>query len=468
MPDHFVDLAVVGGGMAGLPIANKAAYKGLRTILIERELLGGTCLNRGCIPTKTLIETARVAHIARTAGLLGVEVSGDVRVDLPAAIRRKDEVVRSIRDSAYRQVEKNDHLTLVEEEAHFLEPRVLQAGTNTIHAERVVLNTGSRPALPSIEGLNSVPYHTSRTLLDVTDLPEHLLVVGGGYVGCEFAQMFARFGSRVTLFQRGPHLLARDDPDAGEVIAEVFREEGIEVVLDANVESVGNKSGAISLIARVGSGVQTFEGDALLIAAGRTPNTDTLDLEAAGVESDEQGFVVVDDAFRTSAANVWAIGDVTGWPMFTHSARDDANRLYRGIVKGETDEMTTSTGRHVPYAAFTDPEVAAVGLTEIGAREAGYTVKVGKHPFTRVARAKAMGKTAGFVKLVADAESDRLLGATIVGSHAGELIHELVLALDLGATYERIAQSLHVHPTLAEAVNSAAGGVHRPAGDTHD
>ena len=461
------DLAVLGGGMAGLPIANKAAYKGLRTVLVERELLGGTCLNRGCIPTKTLIESARAAHVARTAGRLGVEVTGEVRVDLAAIVRRKDEVVRSIRERAYAQVETNERLSLVEAEAQFTEPGVLQAGDTTIRAERVVVNTGARPTLPPIEGLESVPYHTSRTLLDVTDLPEHLIVVGSGYVGCEFAQTFARFGSRVTIFQRGAHLLPSDDPDAGDVIAEVFRDEGIEVVLDAEAVRVEEQGGAIRLTVCVGNAERAFAGDALLIAAGRTPNTDALNLDAAGVEVDERGFIVVDETHRTSAEDVWAIGDVVGGPMYTHSARDDADRLYRRIAKDETDD-TTSTGRHVPHAVFTDPEVAAVGLTEARAREAGYEVKVGTHPFSRVARAEAMGQTAGFVRLVADAGTDELLGATIVGPHAGELIHELVMALDLGATYDRIGRSLHVHPTLAEGVNSAAGGVHRPAGDEEE
>ncbi len=465
MPDLFVDLAIIGGGMAGLPIANKAAYKGLRTVVIERELLGGTCLNRGCIPTKTFIESARAAHIARTSARLGVLVTGEVRVDLEAIVRRKDEIVRSIRQRAYHQVEKSENLTLVEAEAQFIENGVLLAGDKTIRAARIVINTGTRSTRPFIEGLESVPYHTNRTLLDVTDIPVRLIVVGGGYVGCEFAQMFARFGSRVTILQRGKHLLPSDDPEAGAVIADVFREEGIDVVLDTEAERVGNHDGTIRLGARTGDTKRTFDGEALLIAAGRTPNTDSLSLDGVGVEVDERGFITVDESYRTSAAKVWAIGDVTGPPMFTHSARDDADRLYRHIVKGETSDDTTSAGRHVPHAAFTDPEVAAVGLTEAEARKAGYSVKVGTHPFSRVARAKAMGQTAGFVKLVADAETDLLLGATIVGPHGGELIHELVLALDLSATYDRIAKSLHVHPTLAEGVNSAAGGVHRPAGD---
>jgi pyruvate/2-oxoglutarate dehydrogenase complex dihydrolipoamide dehydrogenase (E3) component len=425
-------------------------------------MLGGTCLNRGCIPTKTMIESAHVAHTARTAARLGVRVEGDVQVDLAAVVRRKDDVVRSIRENAYRQVKKNEHLTLVEGEASFVGPGMIEAGDVTLRAERVVINTGARPTIPDIEGLDDVPYLTSRTLLDVTDLPEHLVVVGGGYVGCEFAQMFRRFGCRVTLVQRGPYLLPGEDPAAANVIADVLREEGIDLLLSAEARRVEAHGSGFGLHVAAADEARTIDGTALLIAAGRTPNTDALNLSAAGAEVDERGFVVVDEAYRTTADDVWAIGDVVGGPMYTHSARDDAERLYRHVVKGEE---ATSAGRNVPRAVFTDPEVASVGLTEEEARDEGREVKIGKHPFTRVARAKAMDATAGFVKLVADAETDKLIGATIVGPHAGELIHELVIALDLGATYDRVGRSLHVHPTLAEGINSAAGGVHRPAGD---
>ncbi len=463
MTNISCDLAVLGGGMAGLPIANKAAYKGLRTVLFEKELLGGTCLNRGCIPTKTMIEAARVAHVVRTAACFGVIV-GEPAVDLAAIVGRKDEVIASIRGNAYRQVEQNENLTFIEAEAVFEAPGRLRAGETVVEAERIVINTGARPIIPAtIEGLGAVPYHTNRSLLEVTEVPASLLVLGGGYVGAEFAQMFARFGAQVTILQRADRLVPGEDPEVSRVLAEVFAEEGIEVILGADVRRAEETGDGIRLHASVDGTQRAFEGAALLVAAGRTPNTDGLGLDAAGVETDARGFVIVDAAFRTSQAGVFAIGDVTGQPMFTHSARDDAERLYRRLVKG--DDVTTE-GRHVPYAIFTDPEIAAVGLTQQSAREAGFEVKIGKHPFTRVARAKAAGQTAGFVKIVADAETDRLLGAQIIGPHAGELIHELVVALDMGATYERIGRSLHVHPTLAEGVNSAAGGVHRPAGDT--
>ena len=461
MPTIEVDVAVIGGGMAGLPLANKAAYKGRKTVLFEQELLGGTCLNRGCIPTKTMIHSAKVAHVVRTAGAFGIEV-GEPKVDLAAIVARKNRVLELTRKNAYKQVGKNKNLTLIEERAVFEGPHRLRTGDFVVEADQIVINTGARPTMPAIEGLSEVPYHTSRTLLDVTEVPESLLVVGGGYVGVEFAQMFARFGAKVTVLQRADRLVPREDPEVSEVLLKVFRKEGIEVQLGADVQRAEQTASGVRLEAVVGGERKSIEGAAVLIAAGRIPNTKGLGLEVAGVGTDARGFITVDTAFRTSQPHIWAIGDVVGPPMFTHSARDDADLLYGRLFK---DRDTTSEGRHVPYAIFTDPEIAAVGLTEAAAREAGYDVKLDKHPFTRVARARAIGETDGFVKIVADAETDQLLGAQIIGPEAGELIHELVVAIDVGATFQQISNSLHVHPTLSEGVNAAAGGVHRPAGD---
>ncbi len=456
------DVAVIGGGMAGLPIANKAAYKGQATVLFEQELLGGTCLNRGCIPTKTMIHSAKVAHIVRTATRFGVE-AGAPTVDLAAIVRRKNEVLGAVRKAAYRQVERNENLTLIEQRAVFEAPHRLRTDDTVIEAERVIINTGARPTIPATEGLEEVPYHTSRSLLDVTEVPDSLVVIGGGYVGVEFAQMFARFGSSVTILQGADRLVAREDPEVSAALLKVFQGEGIEVVLGAEVRRAEETEGELHVEAAVGGERRTFRGSAALLAAGRTPNTDGLGLEAAGVQTDERGFITVDTSFRTGQANIWAIGDVVGPPMFTHSARDDADLLYGQLFK---NRERANEGRQVPYAIFTDPEIAAVGLTEDTARAAGHHVKIGRYPFSRVVRARAIGETDGFIKIIADAETDRLLGAQIIGPHAGELIHEVVVALDVGATYGQVARSLHIHPTLSEGINSAAGGVHRPAGET--
>lgn len=455
MPTIKVDLAVLGGGMAGLPIAHRAAAAGQRTVLCEQELLGGTCLNRGCIPTKTMIESARVAHLVRTASGLGVEAA-EPGVNLAAIVQRKNEIVAGARAMMYTRAKSSDHLTLIEERAVFEGPGRLLLGDTRVAADRIVINTGSRPAIPAVKGLADVPYHTSRTLLDVTELPPSLLVVGGGYVGCEFAQMFARFGSKVTILQQAAQLLTEEGKEAAETLTEVFRGEGIEVLLDAQVTEAKRTGDGIRLTVRVNGKIRTVAGSAVLIAVGRTPNSDELNLESVGVDHDAQGFIVVDDGFQTSGDGIWAIGDVVGGPMFTHSARDDADLLYRRLFAGED---VTTRGRQVPYAIFTDPEIAAVGLTEAAARQQGHRVITGTHPFAKVGRALAMGSTQGFVTLVAEADTGTLLGAQIVGPHAGELIHEMVVALEMEATCLQISRSMHVHPTLAEGIQSAAAAV---------
>lgn len=454
------DLIVIGGGMAGSPLATKAAYKGFDTVLVERELLGGTCLNRGCIPTKAMIASAAVAHTVRRAGDYGVR-AGAPEVDLGAVVDRKDRIVKGIRDGAYRGAKRNERLTLLENEARLDgEGRVI-VGDRILQASRIVINVGARPGLPPIEGLAGVPYLTSREALELRQLPEHLLVVGGGYVGVEFAQMFARFGSRVTVVQRGERLVPREEPEIGEGLAEIFEEEGLTVHTSTEAVRAETVDSGVRVLLR-GNGDETWiEGSHLLVAAGRVPNTDALGLEAAGVTTDARGFIQVDGRFQTKAHGVYAIGDVTGEPMFTHTARDDADLLYRILVKDDAE--ATAEGRVVPHAVFTDPEIASVGLTEAAARGRGFDISVNIQEFRGVARAKAAGTTKGLIKLIGDRGSGQLLGGHILGPSAGELIHELTFALVLRADAAALASMIHVHPTLSEGLNAAAGGVHRPA-----
>ena len=454
------DLIVIGGGMAGLPFANKAAYKGLDTVLIERELLGGTCLNRGCIPTKAMIACAAVAHTVSRASEYGVR-AGTPEVDLGAVVDRKDRIVKSIREGAYRGVEKNERLTLIEGEARLEGQGRVSVGGRVLHAPRIVINVGARPGLPLIEGLADVPHLTSREALDLRQLPEHLLVIGGGYVGVEFAQMFARFGSRVTVVQRGERLVPGEEPEIGEGLAEIFEEEGLTVHTSTEAVLVEPIDSGVRILLRRNGDETWLEGSHLLVAAGRVPNTDALGLEAAGVTTDARGFIQVDARFQTEAHGVYAIGDVTGEPMFTHTARDDADLLYRILVK--EDAEATVEGRVVPHAVFTDPEIASVGLNEAAARAQGFDVSVNIQEFRGVARAKAAGTTKGLIKLIGDKGSGRFLGGHIMGPSAGELIHELTFALMLRAGAAELARMIHVHPTLSEGLNAAAGGVHRPA-----
>lgn len=450
------DTLVLGGGMSGLPLALRAARHG-RVALVERELLGGTCLNRGCIPTKTMIASARVAHQVRRAAEFGVH-AGEPTVDLAAVVERRDRIVDSIRSGSYKAVEGREELDFFESEARFVGARRLRVGDVTIEADRVFLNAGTRDAIPAIDGLDGVPFMTSRSILGLRELPAHLLVVGGGYVGCEFAQMFRRFGSRVTVVQRADRLLPAEEPEISEAVRDGFEADGIDVLAGTTCVSASGSDGQLRL-GCTGAESSELIGTDLLVATGRTPNSDELGLEHLDLEPGESGFLTVDDQLRTATEDVWALGDLRGGAMFTHTARDDADAVYRTVFRGEDRSIAE---RIVPHAVFVDPEVASVGMTEVQAREAGHEVAVGTQQFAAVAKARAIGETRGLIKFVVDHRTDRILGCHIAGPDAGNLVHEAVIAMVAGAGYTDVGRAMHIHPTLAEGVNAAAGGVHRP------
>ncbi len=459
MTERF-DAVVIGGGMSGLPLALRATKHG-SVALVERELLGGTCLNRGCIPTKTMIASAAVAHSARTAARFGVHVS-EPTVDLSAVVDRKNDIVGSIRKGSYRAVEGRSQLEFLEGEGRFVGDRRLQVGDAVIEADRIFLNTGTRDSTCGIDGLDTVPYLTSRTILDLRELPEHLIVVGGGFIGSEFAQMFRRFGSEVTVVQRADRLLPAEDPDISAAVRQGFDADGINVLTSTSCTAATGKAGAIR-IGCLGDNTTDIVGTHLLVATGRIPNSDTVDLEHLGIEPNQAGFIDVDDQLRTpNVEDVWVLGDLRGEEMFTHTARDDADTVYRNLYRNGERSIAE---RVVPHAVFVDPEVGSVGLTEQAARDAGYDVAIGIQAFEGVAKARAMGQTTGLIKFVVDHTTDLILGCHIAGPHGGDLIHEAVLAMVTGATYSDIGAMIHVHPTLAEGVNSAAGGVHRPSSE---
>jgi dihydrolipoamide dehydrogenase len=457
MTDPDYDLLVLGGGMAGLPVAMKCAYSGMETALVEEDLLGGTCLNRGCIPTKTMLRSAEVANLARRSEEFGIDIDGAIEADMDAIVQRKDDIVESIREGAYENVEGNENIDFIEGHGVFTSQHEVQVDDQTLSADRVVINTGARPTKPPIDGLDAVEVHDSTDLLELDAVPQSLAVIGGGYVGCEYAQMYSRFGADVTVFQRGERLLPEEDPDVSEVIETAFEDEGITVQTDAPVTALTKTDDGTRVNA---DSADTVTVSDVALAAGRTPNTDGLRLTDIGVSLDNRGFVETDDSFKTTADSVYAIGDVSGPPMFTHSARDDADLLYRHLAK---DEEISTEGRTVPWAVFTDPQVGHVGLTEQEARDEGYEVGIGRQDFADQGKPKALGETEGFVKLVTDADTDELLGAHVVGEQGAEIVHELVLAIELGATADQIAETTHIHPTLPESVNSAAGGVHKPS-----
>jgi len=426
--------------------------------LVEEGLLGGTCLNRGCIPTKTMLRSAEVANLARRSEEFGIDIDGAIEPDIDAIVERKDDIVESIRKGPTRTSRATRTSTSSKVTASS-NPHMKFA--STIEPSRPKPSSSTRA--PDRRGRRSTAsttstFTTARICWSVPRFPS-LAVIGGGYVGCEYAQMYSRFGADVTVFQRGDTLLPDEDPDVSEVIETAFENEEITVQTGTPVTALTETNDGIRVDAGADGTVSVTASDVAL-AAGRTPNTDGLQLEDIGASLDENGFVETDDSFRTTADGVYAIGDVSGPPMFTHSARDDADLLYRHLAKSE--EISTK-GRTVPWAVFTDPQIGHVGLTEQEAREAGYEVGVGRQDFADQGKPKALGETEGFVKLVTNAETDELLGAHIVGEQGAEIVHELVLAIELGATADDIANTMHIHPTLPESINSAAGGVHKPS-----
>jgi len=442
------DVIVVGSGQAGGPLATRFAGAGKRVLLVERKHFGGTCINYGCTPTKTMVASARAAHVARRAARLGVK-TGEVRVDLAAVVDRKDAVVRQWRDGLARKFEgTGENLATVKGHARFVGSREIEVNGERHRGEVVIVNTGGRPLVPPIAGLDAVPWLDNAKVMDLRALPAHLVVLGGGYIACEFGQMFRRFGAEVTIVQRGPHLFDREDVDVSEAIEGVFREEGIHLVLGAEGKSVAKKADEIVLT--LGDGKQV-RGSHLLVAVGRRPNTDDLHCEAAGVKLDKRGAVIVDDRYRTSAEGVFAVGDVTGGPQFTHTSWDDHRILY-DLLAGTGKR--TRADRLVPYCVFTDPQVARVGLSERDAKEKGIEVEVANLPFGSIARAIELDETAGTMKVLLDPKTERVLGAAIVGKEAGELIHIFVALMQAGATASAIVDAEAIHPTFAEGVQS--------------
>lgn len=454
------DLIVLGGGMAGLPVSIKSARSGLKTALIEDGYLGGTCLNRGCIPTKTMIRSAEVANLVDRAEEFGITREGDAHTDMEAVVERKQRVLEGIREGAYNNVENTENLDLVEGGGSFESPTEIAVNDRALTADTIVINTGARPVKPPIEGLDEVSTLDSTSALELSEVPRHLVVVGGGYVGAEYAQMYERVGADVTMFQRGDRLLPQEEPGVSTVIQEGFESEGIDVQTNVSVEQLESTDSGIEVSASEGGETTTVDASHVLIATGRQPNSDKIGLDRTDVETDEKGFIEVDEQFQTNENSIWALGDVVGGPMFTHSARDDADLLYRHLIK---DETIDAHDRIVPHAVFTDPQVGRVGLTEEQANKQGYEVAVGRSDYANQGKPKALGETEGFVKIVSDADTGDILGGHIVGEQGADLIHEIVVAMKLGGTAQDIAETIHIHPTLPEVVNSAAGGVHKPS-----
>src|SRR5918995_843393 len=453
--EQHYDAIVIGSGQGGNPLARALAYSGRRTALVEREHVGGTCINEGCAPTKTMIASAKVAYLDHRSADYGVR-DGPVSVDMKKVRQRKREIVDSFRNGGERRLERAG-VDLIPGEATFAAPeelavRLTEGGTLRLTAGNVFINVGARPSSPPVEGLDSVPALNSTTVMELDEVPEHLLVLGGGYVGLEFAQMFRRFGSEVTILQRGPQLLSREDADVAGAVADLLREDGVEVLLETRAERAGQTaSGRIELAVRTPQGERELEGSHLLVAAGRTPNTDTLGLNAAGVETDEKGFIRVNERLATNVEGVYALGDVKGGAAFTHVSYDDFRVIKANLIDGAD---ATTDGRLIPYTLFTDPQLGRVGLSETEAREQGRDVLVAKMPMSHVSRAVEVDEERGMIKAVVDAGSHRILGAAVLGIEGGEVAAMIQIAMMGKLPYTVLRDGIFAHPTLSESLNN--------------
>ena len=440
------DAIIIGSGQAGNPLSHQLADLGWTVALIEKSHLGGTCINTGCTPTKTMVHRAQVAHYARHAARWGVQC-GQVSVDLATIVSQKDQVVQSFRDGQQRQVDRRPNLRLYRGQARFMSPHQIKVGEDLLESEKIFIDTGARPLIPGILGLDTVDYLTNERIMELTELPVHLIVLGGGYIGLEFGQMFRRFGSRVTVIHNSEQILPREDPEVAVELQKTLAAEGVDFLLNTRTTAVEKKDGSIVLSLEGSHGLSTVTGSHLLVATGRLPNSDDLGVDKAGIETDKQGFIKVNGRLETNIPGIWALGDVKGGPAFTHISYNDFQIVYGNLVEGRT---LSTDNRIVPYCVFTDPQLGGVGMTEKEARAKGYKLKIGKIPMTSVARAIERDETAGLMKIVVDATNDYILGASILSSEAGELVQILSTLMLSNKPYTLMKGAVYIHPTLTE------------------
>ncbi|TPB64278.1 FAD-containing oxidoreductase [Burkholderia pseudomallei] len=454
------DAIIIGTGQSGPPLAARLSAAGMKVAVVERGRFGGTCVNTGCIPTKTLIASAYAAHLARRADEYGVTLGGPVAVDMKKVKARKDQVAARSNRGVEQWVRGLENGTVYHGHARFESARTVRVGEALLEAERIFIDVGGRALIPPIPGLDQVPYFTNSTMMDVDFLPEHLIVLGGSYVGLEFGQMYRRFGARVTIVEKGPRLIAREDEDVSHAVREILEGEGIDVRLDADCLSVRRDGGGIAVGLDCAAGAREVRGSHLLLAVGRVPNTDDLGLEHAGVETDARGYIRVDEQLRTNVAGIWAMGDCNGRGAFTHTSYNDYEIVAANLLDGDPRKVSD---RIPAYAMFIDPPLARVGLTQAEAARSGRRLLVGTRPMTRVGRAVEKGESLGFMKVIVDADSHAILGASILGVTGDEVVHSLLDAMYAKAPYTTISRAMHIHPTVPELVPTLLQDLHPPA-----
>ncbi|HDR9188278.1 FAD-containing oxidoreductase [Burkholderia vietnamiensis] len=455
MTQHF-DAIVIGTGQAGPPLAARLAGAGMKVAIVERGRFGGTCVNTGCIPTKTLIASAYAAHLARRAHEYGVS-AGPVSVDMKAVKARKDAIAGRSNHGVEQWVRGLDHTTVLQGHARFEQADTVRVGDALLQAERIFINVGGRAQIPPIPGLDTVPYLTNSTMMDVDFVPEHLVIVGGSYIGLEFGQMYRRFGARVTIVEKGPRLIQREDDDVSQAVQEILAGEGIDVQLGANCLRARRDGERVVVGLDCDGGGREVAGSHLLLAVGRVPNTDDLGLERAGVATDSRGYITVDEQLRTNVPGIWALGDCNGRGAFTHTTYND----YEIVAANLLDDDPRKVSDRIPaYALYIDPPLGRVGMTLAQAKQSGRRLLVGTRPMTRVGRAVEKGESLGFMKVIVDADDHALLGASILGVTGDEVVHGLLDVMAARAPYTTISRAMHIHPTVSELVPTLLQDLH--------
>ena len=453
MPERY-DAIVIGTGQAGSPLAVRLANAGRKTAIIERKLIGGTCVNVGCIPTKTLIASARAVHVARRGADFGVTIGGEIGVDMARVKARKDVVVGQSNQGVTGWINRTANLTLVQGQARFEGPRRIRVNGTLLEAEQIFINVGGRATIPRMPGLAEVPYLTNTSMMEVDFLPEHLLVIGGSYIGLEFAQMYRRFGSRVTVIEMAPRLIAREDEEVSAAVQTILEAEGIAFRLNAECLSISRHGDGVAVHVSCEREPRNIVGSHVLLAVGRVPNTDDLGLEEAGIKTDAHGYITVDDELRTSIPGVWALGDVNGRGAFTHTSYNDYEIVAANLLDNDRRRVSD---RILAYALFVDPPLGRVGMTEREVRASGRKALVGKMMMTRVGRARERSETQGFMQILVDAETKHILGASMLGTEGDEAIHCILEVMAAGAPYTAMQRTMHIHPTVSELIPTLLG-----------
>jgi pyruvate/2-oxoglutarate dehydrogenase complex dihydrolipoamide dehydrogenase (E3) component len=453
------DAIIIGAGQAGPSLAGRLTGAGMTVAFVERKLFGGTCVNTGCTPTKTLVASAYAAHLARRAGDFGVVLEGSVRVDMKKVKARADAVVADSRNGLERRLRGMAGCTVIEGHARFEGPHRVRAGEELLAAPRVFVNVGGRASVPDMPGVHEVPFLNNRSILELDRLPEHLLVVGGSYVGLEFAQMYRRFGAEVTVIEKSPRLIGREDEEISETIRKILLNEGVNVRTGAECISLAPHERGVEVGINCEEGEPTSVGSDVLLAVGRRPNTDDLGLEAAGVETDARGYIKVDEGLATNVPGIWALGDCNGRGAFTHTAYNDFEIIAGNLLDGESRRVSE---RVSGYALYIDPPLGRAGITEREARATGRPLLIGSRPMSRVSRAIEKGETQGLMKVVVDAETRRILGAAILGTGGDEAIHGVLDIMDAGLPYDALKHAVPIHPTVSELIPTILGEM-RPA-----